>query len=361
MNITLAHLDALQAFGYTEQEARFLYIAATHSGYFTVQQFLSFVGTSYGKRNGRFVEKLLALGHASAQRYRRRALLYHLDSRRIYAAIGKDYLQGRREHELRYIKTRLLGLDFILSHPEENYFETAKAKLRYFIEVCKLDPKLFCAGNKKQPRITFGDGFPLCVANPAPNPDPLVTFSYINPDYWSLGPYIAYLRRYRPLFRQLPSLQFFYIATKFGRHEEAGQIFSLLMEGDGLADLLRFFDVQTKWDNKQYTSLTDHDLIFRNEMKKRFGRQILETMRRIWRRNQLPKYFEPQQGLAEHKQKIVFRTMVAPGYEGIFGESTKREHDFSRILGNPNLVKVLESPGTRAKPLNEGEMHEEEQ
>ena len=29
------HIDALRSFGYTEEEARFLYLVATHSGYFT--------------------------------------------------------------------------------------------------------------------------------------------------------------------------------------------------------------------------------------------------------------------------------------------------------------------------------------
>jgi hypothetical protein len=143
MNIPESQLAKLRAFGYTEIEARFLYIAATHSGYFTVGQFLSFAKASYGKRNARFVEKLLTLGHASVQRYRRNGRVYHLDCRCIYAAIGKDYLRGRRIHELRYIRTRLLGLDFILVHSEENYFETAEAKRRYFVEGCKVDPQLF--------------------------------------------------------------------------------------------------------------------------------------------------------------------------------------------------------------------------
>jgi len=39
MNITPTHLEALKAFGYTEVEAQFLYLAATHSGYFTPRQF----------------------------------------------------------------------------------------------------------------------------------------------------------------------------------------------------------------------------------------------------------------------------------------------------------------------------------
>lgn len=33
-------------FGYTEAEARFLYIVATHSGYFTLRQYLGFTGAS---------------------------------------------------------------------------------------------------------------------------------------------------------------------------------------------------------------------------------------------------------------------------------------------------------------------------
>jgi hypothetical protein len=101
MRIPESHLAKLQVFGYTEAEARFLHIAATHSGYFTVRQFLSFAKASSGKRNARFLEKLLTLGHASIQRYRRNGRVYHLDCRQIYAAIGKDYLRRRRKHELR--------------------------------------------------------------------------------------------------------------------------------------------------------------------------------------------------------------------------------------------------------------------
>ncbi len=48
MNIAPAHLDALEALGYTEAEARFLYIVATHSGYFVARQFLAFTAAHWG-------------------------------------------------------------------------------------------------------------------------------------------------------------------------------------------------------------------------------------------------------------------------------------------------------------------------
>jgi hypothetical protein len=354
MHIPESQLAKLRTLGYTEVEARFLHIAATHSGYFTVRQFLSFAKARHGKRNARFVEKLLTLGRASAQRYRRNGLLYHLDCRRIYAAIEKDYLRRRRTHEPRYIRTRLLGLDFILADAEENYFETAEAKRRYFLEGCKVDSQLFSATDGNKYAITFGDGFPLCIAYPAPDYDPVMTFTYIDPGHRSVDPYIVHLRRYRPLFRELRSFQFFYVATKGGRHQEAGELFRMLVEGQGLADLIRLLDVQTRWDNKQYNSFTDADLIFRNEARKRFKGQFFETLRRLWRRNQLPKDFRPQQALFIPTRKVLFRALEVPGQEGIFGESAKRWGDSWEVRTPPTSTMATSSPGTEAKSVNEG-------
>ena len=41
MKIAEQDIAAIRAFGYTEDEARFLYIVATHSGYFVPRQFLA--------------------------------------------------------------------------------------------------------------------------------------------------------------------------------------------------------------------------------------------------------------------------------------------------------------------------------
>jgi hypothetical protein len=355
MLIPESELANLRAFGYIKVEARFLYIAATHSGYFTVGQFLSFAKASYGKGSARFVEKLFALGHASVQRYRRNGRLYHLDCRQIYAAIGKDYLRRRRKHELRFIRTRLLALDFILAHAEENYFETAADKRRYFVEGCKVDPQLFSRTGGNKHAITFADGFPLCIAYTAPAYDPVVNFTYIDPGHRSIDPYIAHLRRYRPLFRQLRSLQFFYVATKRGRHQEAGELFSMLVQGEGLADLIRMFDVQNRWDNDEDRhTVTNAELIFRNETRKRFRGPFVETLRLLWRRNQLPKDFQPREELSVPKGKILFHSIVVPGQEGIFGESAKRwgESWQTQNPAGPNEAGV--SPVAEAKSLHEG-------
>jgi hypothetical protein len=324
MNISETHLANLRAFGYTESEARFLYFAATHSGYFTVRQFLEFAQAKSGKRSACFVERLIALGHASTQRYTRKSLVYHIHSRRLFAAIGKDYLRHRREHELDHIKTQLLGLDFILTHPENDYFETAQKKRHYFTEILKLDSALFTSVGASRKHITFSDGFPVFLDDQFPELPPVVTFTYVDSGHSNLDPYVAHLRRYRPLFQHLPSFQFIYISTSTRLQGEAGELFSLLIKGEGLRDLLRYFDVRTKWNRKQYGLVTDADLIFRNEAKKRFTGPRFETLYR----NQLPGDIARQQTtLLSASERFRFQAITVPGHETVFGKSAKRWGD----------------------------------
>jgi len=334
MTIYESQVASLRVFGYTEVEARFLYLVATHSGYFTVQQFLDFAGAKSGKRNARLVEKLFGLGHASAQRYRRRSLVYHLHSRPLYDAIGKGDLRNRRGHELGYIKARLLALDYILAHPEDDYFETAEAKREYFLRRFSAPESLFLPSKEQGKGITFADRFPLCVAFFPPDYAPVVTFTYIDPVHRNLDAYAAHLRTYRPLFRQLPSFQFLYISSAAGLQKEAAELFSLLVEGKGVRDLTRYFDLQTKWDNEQYGLLSEQDVLFLSEGRKRYTGDSIGTLYYLWKRNQLPKDLQVEVAPASlPTQKILFRTLTLQGHETIFGESTKRWGDGWQIRG----------------------------
>ena len=182
MTIYESQLVKLRGFGYTEVEARFLYLVATHSGYFTVPQFLTFARAKSGKRNAQLVEKLFRLGHARGQRYTRRSVLYHLGSREIYDAISKAHLRNRRDHELAHIKIRLLALDYILAHPDDTYFETAGQKRAYFTERLGLNQSLFSRSDGHR-GIAFADRFPLCIAYPAPDYVPVVTFTYVDAEH----------------------------------------------------------------------------------------------------------------------------------------------------------------------------------
>jgi hypothetical protein len=352
MSIQESQLVGLRAFGYTEVEARFLYLVAVHSGYFTVRQFLDFAHAKSGKRNARLVEKLFRLGHAATQRYTRRSLIYHLCSRRIYEAIGKAHLRNRRGHELDYIKTRLLGLDFILANPEDRYFATPEEKRRYLTERFKLSESVFSPPNGNGKTITFCEGFPVCVAFPAPDYMPMVTFTYVDPEHRNLDRYIRHLRTYRPLFRQLPRFQFIYISTAAGLQQEAGELFSFLVEGKGLSDLARYFDIEAKWNSKKYSLVTDNDLVFRNQVAKRFQGEIFDTLFLLWRRNQLPKDLRAESETTKASaQKVLFRAVTVLGQEAVFGNSSKRWGDGWQVRGPSGTASVPKSRPAQSQVL----------
>jgi hypothetical protein len=129
MKILRIHTEALRCFGYTEEESRFLYLVATHSGYFTCQQFLQFIKTKPGKRSVAFARKIVDKKHASAKEYLRHGRVFHLFSRNLYEAIGRENVRFRRAHSTEYIRTRLIALDFILRNQEFTYLESEEQKL----------------------------------------------------------------------------------------------------------------------------------------------------------------------------------------------------------------------------------------
>jgi hypothetical protein len=173
--------------GTQKGEARFLYIVAVHSGYFTLGQFRAFTKTAYGKRPTSFAQKVIKQGHASVRDYMRRGSIFHLFSRTLYGHIDKDSLRNRKRHSFDFMRARLVLLDFILSNLELNYFETEQEKVCFFcndlaIPKESLPAKVYEGGTDGKPTLRyFVDKFPLFLASPFSGAPPVVTFSYVNP------------------------------------------------------------------------------------------------------------------------------------------------------------------------------------
>jgi hypothetical protein len=229
MNLPTAHIERIGDLGYTEAEARFLYIVALFSGYFTLGQFRLFTRTSFGKRSSSFAQKLLKNGHATVRDYMRRGLTFHLFSRTIYGPIEKDNLRNRKRHSFDFIRTRLVLLDFILANQELAYFETEQDKVTFFCEKLGisrdfLPAKLYQGVSPTQCTIRyFVDKFPLFLSAPLSGFPPVVTFSYVDAGRDGPSRFASHLAAYQGLFRQLDSFRFIYIATKaayFRRAEE---------------------------------------------------------------------------------------------------------------------------------------------
>ena len=291
MNIAPAHIDALQSLGYTEAEARFLYIVATHSGYFVARQFLAFTDAHWGKRTTIFWDKLHTNRHARTECFPKSGTVYHLFSRRLYRQIDRENIRNRREHEIEYIQRRIGMLDFVLLNQEHRYLETEQEKTSFFCDRLKvpnhfLPSKLYHGRKTSQPTVRyFVDKFPMFLGNGASSP--VVTFTYLQGQEAHLTEFVRHLETYLPLFRQLSAFRFLYLARVDSHFEKAKELFHSLVTiplgSDVSADLLRYFQIRKTWDLSRYTSLTEADLIFRNQAKTRFVGQRFEHLYRGWK------------------------------------------------------------------------------
>ena len=291
MNSAQPQIEAIQALGYTEQESRFLYLVATHSGYFVARQFLGFTQTYWGKRTTLFWNKLQARQHAQIHRFAQGGTVYHLFSRTLYRQIGHENLRNRREHEFEYVRARIAMLDFVLGNLGNRYLETERDKVRYFcsdlnIPTHDLPSKSYAGRYTPKPTIRyFVDRFPMFFPpDPAPR---VVTFSYIQGPEGSLAGFAHHLHAYLPLFRQLSELRFLFLARTDSHFAKASELFQDLvaipLESNPADDLLRYFTIRKAWDLAQYASVTEGDLIFRNLAKERFGGARFEHFYRAWK------------------------------------------------------------------------------
>jgi hypothetical protein len=296
MNIARMYTIALGSFGYTEDEARFLYLVAAHSGYFTCQQFLRFVDAQPGKRSLNFVRKLIEQGHASARPYLRNGKVYHLFARNLYEAIGKDNVRFRRKHSTEYIRTRLAALDFVLGRLDWKFLESESEKVRLFTEQLGIDKK-YLPSKRYSGAVHDGftdryfvDKFPMYLLPSAPPPT-VVSFSFVDPGLESLDSFKTHLQAYLPLFFQLQSVRFHYIATRETHHNRAKALFMGHFDRhwnpDSPEGLVDYFCLRKRTECGEVDKLSTADLIAHADAKLKFNHSGIEDLYRKWRSGQL--------------------------------------------------------------------------
>jgi hypothetical protein len=292
MNINPENIAAIASLGYTQEEARFLYIVAMHSGYFVPRQFLVSSGAKWGKRSSHFAAKLESRGHATWREYDRTGGVYHLVSKTIYRRIGNENLRNRRRHSGEFIRTRLLLLDFVLANPSYAYLETEADKLRFFCEELgvprgDLPAKTYEGSPRTEPTLRyFVDKFPLFVDRTESSPSAVVTFSYVDPGQASLAGFANHLHTYLPLFRQLEDFSFLYIMNSPVHAVRAEECFSSVVKAplgaDVSSEVLRYFRLRNAWELKKYGSLSSNDVEWLKEATHRFHGDRFDGWYRAW-------------------------------------------------------------------------------
>ncbi len=208
MKMPADQIERIKELGYSESEARFLYIVAIHSGYFTLRRFRIFTQARRGKRSFVFSHKLLKRGHGSLRDYMGTGSVFHLFFRTIYGQMEKDNLRNHKRHSFEFIRTRLILLDFILANQALPYFETEQDKVSFFWETMGVSKdfrpsKVYEGRPGSQPTIRyFIDKFPLILALPPSGAPFVVTLSYVDSGFQAPSSLLTHLRAYQALFRQ---------------------------------------------------------------------------------------------------------------------------------------------------------------
>ena len=289
MSMTRFQLEGLHLLGYTKRESEFLFLVATHSGYFTNRQFKSFARTESGSISHAFIRKLLDRKHASYHAYRSGGRVYHVFARKVYQAIERENLRTRKKHELEYVKTRLVALDFVLGQPQHHYLETEAEKIAFFADqynlgLDALPVKQYRA--RKSAEVTpryFVDRFPMFV-NPGSS-TPIVTFTYVDAGAVTLDGFGTHLRAYQRLLQALPRFEFIYIAPSARLFQAAESEFHHVLYGrrerSTSVNILNYFRLRKAWDAKE--RVASADVVRLKEAQLRYARSEVENLYAKWR------------------------------------------------------------------------------
>ena len=119
----------------------------------------------------------------------------------------------------------------------------------------------------------------------------MVTFSFIDPGFESMDSFRTHLDAYLTLFTKLSQLRFYYVATRDTNFERAKKLFrgtfQRLWNPTGPRGLFDYFRTRRTWDEKNYGKLSEHDILFMNQGKERFGNPGIENLYQRWRAGEI--------------------------------------------------------------------------
>jgi len=333
MKIQNEHIQAIKQFGYTDREARFVYIVAIHSGYFTQSQVRQFTGNQSGRTVRAFIKRALTQGHLKESKHQNNARVYQLTYRPLYAAIGRENLRNRRAHSFDYIKMKLASLDFILGHSQFDYFEGEADKVQYFEDRFQIRPqdipgKTYRGANRVPDTIRyFVDKFPMFLDGLRQG-EPLPTLTYIDPGIGHLSDFKTHLEAYSGFLKRLPRFGFIYAGPSTIFCAKAEKLFKETIEtqtGKLSSQLARYFTLRSAWDAKRFGSLNNSDLEFLKHARQCFVGEPFESAYKKWQSGMLTE----KQLVAEienrspRKQEAQFRTCLLPRDYSSFGQNSK--------------------------------------
>ena len=196
--------EAVAKLGFTERQARFLVTVILHSGVCVPRQYARFAGIVHGQKTRKFFAKLVRLEYASMHDCRHnRAVLYHLDNRRLYRAVGDAESRLRRPLTLGQAVHRLMVLDAIVEDPDLVWLATAEEKAAHLKTLTRIDqlmlPHVTAGEGERRATRYFPERLPIGI-----HPAGRGVLVYVVADPW-LDEFRIFLERHAVLVRALPA------------------------------------------------------------------------------------------------------------------------------------------------------------
>ena len=245
----------------------------------------------------------------------------------MYQAIDRENLRTRKKHALDYVKTRLVALDFVIGHQQEEYLETEAEKVAFFEKELNanretLPVKQYRA--RKSAEVTpryFVDRFPMFV-NRLCSP-PMVTFTYVDKGSVTLDGFGTHLRAYLGLFQAIRRFEFIYVAptTRLFKAAES-EFYRVLSGGRGQStstSILEYFRLRKAWDSKE--RVASADVILLKEAEKCYASPMISALYEKWRQGAVGDtdvMRSAQEPLGV--ERGAFRTLVCGSSLGIFAD-----------------------------------------
>ncbi len=217
-----------------------------------------------------------------------------VSSKAIYRAIGHENLRHRRYHQIDYVKTKLLSLDYILQNPTLEYLPTEEEKVHLFTKVLDvpfsdLPVKTYKTPNSKTETLRyFVDKYPLFLSEVTPL-GPVVHFTYVDPGpYSTIVDFLNHLRTYAALFARMDEIRMLYIYQVSNKWKQAQDLFNAFVRsgchlGTNDLDLVKYFQVREAWDSEQYEKVGPTELLFLNQARKKYAEARYEALYSEWK------------------------------------------------------------------------------
>jgi hypothetical protein len=215
-----SRIESLCTLGFTARQAAFLVAVMTHSGVCLPRQFAAFAGVAYGHQVNRFFERLVARGVASAcPSLHNRALVYHVQHRGLYGAIGEPHSRFRRPVPAGTVAPRLLVLDAVFNAPEVTWLPTVWEKAEHFVTRLHVPVERLPNRRHREDEEWVSGLFPDALPVGIDAADRMIFVHPVLPV--SLEGFGPFLRRHRALLASLSAWTLRLVASPEGRSEEA--------------------------------------------------------------------------------------------------------------------------------------------